>query len=64
MIYFVALLIITIIFLSLIILRLKSKETFGITNKDVMVFGDKEMIVNFSCITIPVEKEGKNEKYF
>jgi hypothetical protein len=39
--------------------------TFGITNKDVIVFGDKEMIVNFSCITIPnADPEAKDQYRF
>ena len=39
--------------------------TFGVTNKDVMVFGDEEMIVNFSCITIPnADPEAKNQYRF
>lgn len=37
--------------------------TFGITNKDVMVFGDKEMIVNFSCITIPNADPQAKDQY-
>jgi hypothetical protein len=37
--------------------------TFGITNKDVMVFGDKEMIVNFSCITIPNADPQARDQY-
>lgn len=37
--------------------------TFGITNKDVMVFGDKEMIVNFSCITIPNADPQTKDQY-
>lgn len=27
--------------------------TFGATTKDLIAFGDEEMIVNFSCVTIP-----------
>jgi len=39
--------------------------TFGLTNKDVMVFGDEEMIVNFSCITIPnADPEAKDQYRF
>jgi hypothetical protein len=37
--------------------------TFGLTNKDVMVFGDKEMIVNFSCITIPNADPQTKDQY-
>lgn len=37
--------------------------TFGITNKDVIVFGDKEMIVNFSCITIPNADPQAKDQY-
>ncbi len=37
--------------------------TFGLTNKDVMVFGDKEMIVNFSCITIPNADPNIKDQY-
>ena len=37
--------------------------TFSITNKDVMVFGDKEMIVNFSCITIPNADPQTKDQY-
>ncbi len=37
--------------------------TFGITNKDVIVFGDKEMIVNFSCITIPNADPQSKDQY-
>jgi len=37
--------------------------TFGVTNKDVMVFGDKEMIVNFSCVTIPNADPQTKDQY-
>ena len=37
--------------------------TFGITNKDVIVFGDKEMIVNFSCVTIPNADPQAKDQY-
>jgi len=26
---------------------------FGVADKDAMVFGDNEMIINFSCLTVP-----------
>ncbi len=64
MIYFVVLLIITIIFLSLIILRLKSKETFILDETSNKPQIDSYQLNNYNYLTevkkfeiIPVEKE-------
>jgi hypothetical protein len=37
--------------------------TFGNTTKDLIAFGDEEMIVNFSCITIPTADPEIKDQY-
>ena len=37
--------------------------TFGTTTKDLIAFGDEEMIVNFSCVTIPNADPNIKDQY-
>lgn len=37
--------------------------TFGTTTKDLITFGDEEMIVNFSCVTIPNADPNIKDQY-